>query len=77
MTDHTDVQGLNQAVQRYFDLMYNSDTSHFDRVFRSTAQLHGFRGAKCRVLSAQAIQGGDRQTAIAEVEEHRRARSKS
>lgn len=31
------------AVQRYFDLMYDCDTSRFDDVFRSTAQLHGVR----------------------------------
>ena len=43
MTDRPDIQGLTQAVQRYFDLMYDGDTAHFDRVFRSTAQLHGFR----------------------------------
>jgi Putative lumazine-binding len=54
LTDHTDLQGLNQAVQRYFDLMYDSDTSRFDRVFRSTAQLHGFRGGEMSMLSAQA-----------------------
>jgi len=54
VTDHTDLQGLNQAVQRYFDLMYDSDTSRFDRVFRPTAQLHGFRGGEMSMLSAQA-----------------------
>jgi hypothetical protein len=53
VTDHTDVQGLHQAVQRYFDLMYDSDTSRFDRVFRSTAQLHGLRGGEMSMLSAQ------------------------
>jgi Putative lumazine-binding len=54
MTDHTDARGLNQAVQRYFDLMYDSDTAQFDRVFCSTAQLHGFRGGEMTMLSAQA-----------------------
>jgi len=43
MNDRSDIQGLTQAVQRYFDLMYDGDTVRFDRVFRSTAQLHGFR----------------------------------
>src|SRR5438128_212458 len=34
---------LTEAVQRYFDLMYDADVARFDRVFRPTAQLHGFR----------------------------------
>jgi len=55
VTDHTDLQGLNRAVQRYFDLMYDSDTSQFDRVFCSTAQLHGFRGSEMSMLPAQAF----------------------
>ena len=55
MTDRTDLQGLNRAVQRYFDLMYDSDTSRFDRVFRSTAQLHGLRGSEMAMLPAQAF----------------------
>ena len=43
MPNHLDVSGLTDAVQSYFDLMYDSDVTRFDRVFRSTAQLHGFR----------------------------------
>jgi hypothetical protein len=43
MIDRPGIQDLTQAVQRYFDLMYDGDTARFDRVFRSTAQLHGFR----------------------------------
>jgi len=43
MSDRAGIQDLTQAVQRYFDLMYDGDTARFDRVFRSTAQLHGFR----------------------------------
>ena len=43
MSEPSDTEGLREAVQRYFDLMYDGDTSFFDRVFRSTAQLHGFR----------------------------------
>ena len=50
-------KGLHQAVQRYFDLMYDSDTSRFDRVFRSTAQLHGLRGGEMSMLPAAGIQG--------------------
>ena len=40
-------------MQRYFDLMYDSDISRFDRVFRSTAQLHGFRSGEMTMWSAQ------------------------
>ena len=52
MIEHSSVETLTQAVQRYFDLMYNSDTSGFDRVFRSTAQLHGFRDREMAVWPA-------------------------
>ncbi|HJQ55515.1 MAG TPA: nuclear transport factor 2 family protein [Vineibacter sp.] len=52
MTDTCDVPGLSQAVQRYFDLMYDCDTRHFDRVFRPTAQLHGFRDGAMTVWPA-------------------------
>lgn len=46
MIDRSGPEALLQAVQRYFDLMYDCDTSRIDRVFRSTAQLHGFRDGK-------------------------------
>ncbi len=49
MTDHA---GLLAAVDRYFDLMYDSDTSRFDRVFGPTAQLHGFFNGEMRMLTA-------------------------
>ena len=52
--DYAGVDALNQAVKRYFDLMYDSDVSRFDRVFRSTAQLHGIRHGEMRPLTAQA-----------------------
>jgi Putative lumazine-binding len=54
MTNQSDVDGLLQAVREYFDLMYDSDVSRFDRVFRPTAQLHGLRDGKMRMLTAQA-----------------------
>jgi len=47
-----DVEGLLAAVQRYLDLMYDSELSHFDRVFASTAQLHGFRDGRLTMWSA-------------------------
>lgn len=53
MTDHSGIEMLTQAVQRYFDLMYDCDTSRFDRVFRATAQLHGFRDSEMAVWPAQ------------------------
>jgi hypothetical protein len=43
MADQSAFQSLNQAIQRYLDLMYDSDTSRFDQVFQPTAQLHGIR----------------------------------
>ena len=50
MIDHDSIPSLTAAVQRYFDLMYDGDTSRFDRVFRPTAQLHGLRDGKIRCL---------------------------
>jgi Putative lumazine-binding len=44
---------LTEAVQKYFDLMYDCDTSRFDEVFRSTAHLHGFRDGRMVAWSAE------------------------
>jgi len=55
MTDLTDLQSLTRSVERYLDLMYDSDISHFDRVFHATAQLHGLRDGKLSTISAQAF----------------------
>jgi hypothetical protein len=53
-TPHGDrLASLVQAVQTYFDLMYDCDTSRFDRVFRSTVQLHGFRDGQMMVWPAR------------------------
>ena len=54
MTKPTGVQTLPQAVQKYFDLMYDADVSNFDRVFRPTAQLHGLRDGRMRMLTTEA-----------------------
>ena len=54
MTSQSGVDGLLRAVREYFDLMYASDVSRFDRVFRPTAQLHGLRDGEMRMLTAQA-----------------------
>lgn len=40
---HAQIQELTEALQLYFNLMYDCDVSHFERVFAATAQLHGFR----------------------------------
>ena len=52
MIDHSSIESLTAAVQRYFDLMYDGDTSRFDRVFRTTAQLHGLRDGKMAMFTA-------------------------
>src|ERR1700736_6024032 len=55
MTERSAIEGLTKAIQRYLDLMYDSDTSRFDQVFRPTAQLHGFQQGKMSMMSAQAF----------------------
>jgi len=52
MPGHPDLSRLTDAVQRYFDLMYDSDVTRFDRVFRPSAQLHGFRDGQMTVWPA-------------------------
>jgi hypothetical protein len=53
--DQAAAHGLVEAVQRYFDLMYDSDVSRFDQVFASTSQLHGLRDGRLALLTAQAF----------------------
>ncbi|CAN5455743.1 hypothetical protein BH10PSE11_BH10PSE11_19940 [soil metagenome] len=45
--------GLLEALQKYFDIIYDCDTSRFDQVFRSTVQLHGFRDGQMVAWPAQ------------------------
>jgi Putative lumazine-binding len=52
MTDATTHQSLVTAVERYFDMMFDSDVGRFDGVFAPTAQLHGLRDGNLRVLAA-------------------------
>ena len=40
------VTSLMEAVQAYFDLMYDCDTSRLDDVFYRSSHLHGFRDGK-------------------------------
>jgi Putative lumazine-binding len=43
---------LLDAVERYFDLMFDGDVARFDQVFAESAQLHGLRAGSLRLLSA-------------------------
>ena len=52
MTDTATHQALLAAVEQYFEMMFDSDVSRFDRVFAPTAQLHGLRDENLRVLRA-------------------------
>ena len=52
MEETSALSSLLKAVERYFALMYDCDTSNFEKVFRSTAQLHGFREGKMSMWSA-------------------------
>ena len=40
------ISSLMQAVQSYFDLMYDCDTSRLGDVFYRSSHLHGFRDGK-------------------------------
>jgi hypothetical protein len=53
MSDRTALSSLVEAVQRYFDLMYDADLSGFDDVFCPTAQLHGLRDGQLTMWSAE------------------------
>jgi hypothetical protein len=53
MPDHATCHSLLDAVERYFDLMFDADVSRFDQVFASSAQLHGLRDGNLRLLPAQ------------------------
>jgi hypothetical protein len=53
MPDRATHHSLLDAVDRYFDLMFDSDVSRFDQVFASSAQLHGLRDGNLRLLQAQ------------------------
>jgi Putative lumazine-binding len=52
MTDTAMHQALLSAVERYFETMFDGDVARFDRVFAPTAQLHGLRDGRLRVLPA-------------------------
>jgi hypothetical protein len=56
MPDRVTCHSLLDAVERYFDLMFDSDVSRFDQVFASSAQLHGLRDGNLRLLPARDYQ---------------------
>ena len=45
MPDHANYHALLHAVERYFDLMFDSEVSRFDQVFASSAELRKFSTA--------------------------------
>ncbi len=53
MPDQSTTHSLLDAVERYFDLMFDGDVSRFGDVFAPSAQLHGLRDGNLRLLSAQ------------------------
>jgi hypothetical protein len=53
MPDRSSYHPLIDAVERYFDLMFDNDVSRFEQVFAASAQLHGLRDGKLRLLAAQ------------------------
>jgi hypothetical protein len=52
MNDHPTPAPLLDAVERYFALMYDNDVERFDQVFAPSAQLHGIRDGRLRLLTA-------------------------
>ncbi|MEI5667976.1 nuclear transport factor 2 family protein [Bosea sp. CCNWLW174] len=44
--DGSSVAELTEAIETYFDRMYDCDTSRLEQTFAPTAQLHGFRDGK-------------------------------
>ena len=44
---------LLDAIERYFDLMFDGDVARFDQVFAESAQLHGLRDGSLRLLRAE------------------------
>jgi hypothetical protein len=54
MPDRATYHSLFDAVDRYFDRMFDNDVSRFDQVFASSAQLHGLlRDGNLRPLPAK------------------------
>lgn len=60
MPDTMTTRSLLDAVERYFDLMFDGDVERFDRVFAESAQLHGLRDENLQLRQAK-----DYKTALA------------
>ncbi|KJC50918.1 hypothetical protein UP09_02310 [Bradyrhizobium sp. LTSP885] len=52
MTNAATHAALLAAVDRYLELMYDSDIGRFDSVFAPSAHLHGLRDGGLRILPA-------------------------
>lgn len=52
MTDAPIDQSLLDAIDRYFETMYDFDLARFDDVFAPTAHLHGLREDGLRAIPA-------------------------
>ena len=52
MSDRSIHHSLLEAVERYFDLMFDCDVSCFEQVFAPSALLHGLRDGVLRLLPA-------------------------
>ncbi len=46
-------ESLMEALQKYFDLLYDCDTSRFNDVFVPIVHLHGFRDGEMKSWSAE------------------------
>jgi len=53
MADAITTESLLNAIERYFDLIFDSDVARFDEVFAESAQLHGFRDQNLRLLRSK------------------------
>jgi Putative lumazine-binding len=52
MTDAATHKSLIAAVDRYLEMMFDSDVGRFDQVFAPSAKLHGLRDGNLRILPA-------------------------
>jgi hypothetical protein len=57
MTDAATHKALIEAVEQYFETMFDSDVGRFDQLFAPTAQLHGLRDGDLRILPAGEYRG--------------------
>jgi hypothetical protein len=60
MPDTITTRSLLDAVERYFDLMFDGDVERFEQVFAASAQLHGLRDGNLQLRPAK-----DYKTALA------------